>query len=266
MMKNIASYYTPTTKRVHSLLTSLEDERDKEGLIEEAARSESKAIARKLVTAKVRQSHAECNEKRINFHRADPVDELIDEICCDERQSDNWLYKKRTLLGRPNNWEIIAKHYGEWGMKNTIRTYPIELGKRSERSADQALRQWLLDFRAKKPSSQLNHRAPAYGHEIDLLLLKEVKVRIEAGLPVDDVVLRLLLVDILEAHRKGDILVENEGKFSFGHGWAYRFWKRHSLVSRVVTTKMRILPSNFDSLEENYIAVAAQMVHRYKIP
>jgi hypothetical protein len=29
---------------------------------------------------------------------------------------------------------------------------------------------------------------------------------------------------------------------------------------------MRILPSNFDSLEENYIAVAAQMVHRYKIP
>ena len=62
-------------------------------MIEEAARFESRAITRKLISAKVCQSHAECNEKRIGFHRADPVDELIDEMYCDERHLSD-IYAK----------------------------------------------------------------------------------------------------------------------------------------------------------------------------
>ena len=103
-------------------------------------------------------------------------------------------------------------------------------------------------------------QAPAYGNIIDLLSLAEVKSRIEAGLPVDDTSLRLLLVGLLlEENDKSYLLVENNGKFNFEHGWACRFWKRHKLVSRVVTTKMRILPANFGILEA-YIGVAAKMI------
>ena len=51
-----------------------------------------------------------------------------------------------------------------------------------------------------------------------------------------------------------------------GNGRARRIWKRHNMASRVVTTKMRILPANFDALEENYITVTSHMVRGYKIP
>jgi hypothetical protein len=157
------------------------------------------------------------------------------------------------------------------------------MGNRSDRSADQALKQWLLDYRAKKVS-HLTIRAPTYGNDIDALLLTECKARMAAGLPMDDVMLRIMLIGLLALHNKTDLLVENGGKYSFQHGWACRFWKRHNLVSRVVTTKMRILPAvavwrsgagawpkagrhaachtaNFDPLEENYISIAAQLIY-----
>ena len=79
-----------------------------------------------------------------------------------------------------------------------------------------------------------------------------------AGLPVDDVSLRFLLVPILQANDLSDLLIENGGKFLYQHGWAARFWKRHNLVSRVVTTKMRIIPANFDEMEEKYISDGEQ--------
>ena len=134
----------------------------------------------------------------------------------------------------------------------------------TNRSIDQALRKWSKDFNSKVlTKAYFQHKAPAYGNIIDLLLLAEVKSRIEAGLPVDDTSLRLLLVGLLEENGKSYLLVENNGKFSFEHGWACRFWKRHKLVSRVVTTKMRILPANFGILEETYIEVAAI---EYQVP
>jgi hypothetical protein len=139
------------------------------------------------------------------------------------------------------------------------------MGNRSDRSADQALKQWLLDYRAKKVS-HLTIRAPTYGNDIDALLLTECKARMAAGLPMDDVMLRIMLIGLLALHNKTDLLVENGGKYSFQHGWACRFWKRHNLVSRVVTTKMRILPANFDALEENYISIAAQLIYEHKVP
>ena len=51
---------------------------------------------------------------------------------------------------------------------------------------------------------------------------------------------------------KSQLLVENGGKYNFKHSWAMRFWNRHNLVSRAVTTKMRILPSNFDVLGKRF--------------
>ena len=79
--------------------------------------------------------------------------------------------------------------------------------------------------------SVVNSRSPPYGNQIDLLLDKDVKTRIEAGLPIDDAIFRMVLVDNLESHGKVALMIENGGKLTFNHGWAHRFWKRHNLVS-----------------------------------
>ena len=51
---------------------------------------------------------------------------------------------------------------------------------------------------------------------------------------------------------KSHLLVENGGKYNFKHSWAMRFWTRHNIASRAVTTKMRILPNNFDVLGKQF--------------
>ena len=45
---------------------------------------------------------------------------------------------------------------------------------------------------------------------------------------------------------KAGLLKEHRGKYSYGHSFAKRFFKRHNLVSRVCTTKMRELPADFE--------------------
>ena len=73
----------------------------------------------------------------------------------------------------------------------------VEFGDRRDRSASQALLKWSSDLK-KKDVSFL--RGPAYGNDVELQLVAEVKARIEAGLPVDDVALRLLLVGLLREY------------------------------------------------------------------
>ena len=248
-------------------MKELDNERHKEETAVKTAEAEAERIKHQANGAIMRRNHAVAEEQRsTHLQRNDPVKEMIDNICCEERLPKKSSRKKRKLPERPENWLIIAEHYSQWGMRNTIRNFPAEFAERTSRSADQALRIWLADLKANKLQSAVNSRAAAYGNPIDLLLIKNVKIRVEAGLPIDDVTLRMLLVDILESHGKLALLIENGGKFTFGHGWAHRFWKRHNMASRVVTTKMRILPANFDALEENYITVAIHMVHRHKIP
>ena len=91
---------------------------------------------------------------------------------------------------------MIAKHYGQWGKHNTIRVFSNELEHRTERSVDQALKQWLEDFLSQRLVVG-GRKATAYGNDIDIKLLEEVKDRIATGLPVDDVTLRCLLALIL---------------------------------------------------------------------
>ena len=67
-----------------------------------------------------------------------------------------------------------------------MKSFAKDMGNRSDRSADQALEQWLLDFRSKK-LAYLTIRAPAYGNDVDALLLTECKARMAAGSPMDDV-------------------------------------------------------------------------------
>jgi len=102
--------------------------------------------------------------------------------------------------------------------------------------------------------------------KVDLQLLSAVKERMKLGLPVDAFILRVLLIALLSVHNKLSLLKENGGKNTFRDPWATRFYKRHKLKRRAATTKMRILPSNFEELKEAYIRIYSAAVNKYKIP
>ena len=109
-------------------------------------------------------------------------------------------------------------------------------------------------------------RLPSYGSEIDGQLLTDVHEIRSMGLPADEEVLRRYLVVRLEKAGKTGLLVENGGKYSYGHSWAIRFFKRHNLVVRVCTTKMRELPQNFEDKKAKYMKVGAELIYKYNVP
>lgn len=106
---------------------------------------------------------------------------------------------------------------------------------------------------------------PSYGKEIDLQLLNDCHLTREAGLAVDDIVLRrLLVVRLNDAGKQGD-LKENGGPYHYGHSWAVRFYKRHNLVSRVCTTKMREIPADFEAKQALYTKIGAALIYKYNV-
>ena len=131
--------------------------------------------------------------------------------------------RKRSIHDRPENWRIIAAHHDLWGRSKTCEEFKNDLGDRTQRSIDQALRTWSRDLKENKEGLR-GKRAPAYGFSIDLLLLKEVKERLNKNLSVDDVTLHSLLVHQLGLHGKLELMAENGGSHMFLHGWAGRFW------------------------------------------
>ena len=73
-----------------------------------------------------------------------------------------------------------------------FRAFPEEFVDRSEASTEQALRKWSLDVANNVQYNQnSNNRYPAYGHQIDLMLACQIKIRIDQGLPCDDISLRM---------------------------------------------------------------------------
>lgn len=163
------------------------------------------------------------------------IDKAVDEISVDLLSSSS-SKRKRLIHDRPDEWKEIAEYFDLWGRNKTVELYKETFGDRTQRSVDQALKTWSRDLRENNESFR-GKRAPAYGFPIDLLLLKEVKERMIAKLPVDDVTLRNLLVNLLQIHERMDLMTDNGGTHLFLHGWAGRFWKRHKLPSRLVPSK-----------------------------
>ena len=162
------------------------------------------------------------------------IEKAIDDTSVDLSSSSS--KRKRSTHDRPDEWKEIAEYFDLWGRNKTVELYKETFGDRTQRSVDQALKTWSRDLRENNESFR-GKRAPAYGFPIDLLLLKEVKERMVAKLPVDDVTLRNLLVNLLQIHERMDLMTDNGGTHLFLHGWAGRFWKRHKLPSRLVPSK-----------------------------
>jgi hypothetical protein len=89
--------------------------------------------------------------------------------------------------------------------------------------------------------------APVYGVEVDKKLLEDVRIRREAGITITHATLRSMLIVRLNQEKLLHLLIENGGQHTFGDGWSKRFFKRHGLTSRAVTTKMREVPADFQT-------------------
>ena len=132
--------------------------------------------------------------------------------------------KKRILHSHPSNWAIIADEANIYGNYSTIRGILRCLFV----SIQQAIEQFHL----------------AYSKEIDKELFDTALARRNEGcLSVDNSLLRQLLLIILAKNGLMDILRENGEKYTFGDSWAQRFFKRHDIILRVCTSKMREHPA-----------------------
>jgi hypothetical protein len=179
--------------------------------------------------------------------------------------------------GRPLSWRVVAE---EWfkgaGVERLKKEFPELLtDKYGNLVKDECirgrLRRWSADLqREKKAGIQLSTRhggkAPAYGNDIDQMLLNQLKIRMESSLPVDNDVARELLLPLLHEHSLTHILKERGGYCSFGQAWANRFFKRHQLPFRAATTKAREFPADFAEKEENFINILSAAVVKYSVP
>jgi hypothetical protein len=159
------------------------------------------------------------------------------------------------------DWKVIARYALEHGEKEAIEAYENEFDPNLTYNAkySRIVRwiQWL-----KTGHEPVYRRPPVYGKEIDLELLKQFDMRRNANLSVDDSILRNLLINLLHAHRKSEMLKRH----SFGPSWARRFYKRHGIASRVCTTKPRELPADFEEKKKKYLQIGADLLDRFKIP
>lgn len=195
----------------------------------------------------------------------DAIDEIAEDIPDVIIQARVFMKRQK----RPVNWEDIADDAQVYGNDAAIANFPDEFIGASVTAKYQRLNQWKKDVKAKKVIFAYHGQhvgPPSYGNEIDLQLLQDCHLTRELGLPIDDVVLRrLLVVRLIAAGKEGD-LKENGGPFHYGHSWAVRFYKRHKLASRVCTTKMRELPADFEAKKAVYMKVGAELIYKYNVP
>lgn len=191
----------------------------------------------------------------------DDIDSVLEDVPVAPAMPKNGVKRHR----RPPNWEDIADEAEIWGNDAALANFASDFDGASQTAKYQRLNQWKKDLKDKKVSSVYQGQ-PSYGSEIDLLLLADCHTRRAVGLPIDDVILRrMLIVHLAKAGKEGE-LIENGGKYHYGHSWAMRFYKRHKLASRVCTTKMRELPGDFEAKKATYLKVGAELIHKYNVP
>ena len=156
---------------------------------------------------------------------------------------------KKPWTRRPENWVTMAEYFSEHGISNTLAAFKDDLGHLSYSAAYQKLNNWRNDMITQRELHSPG-RPPNYGEMIDNQLLAIVHDRIKTNQPVDDVVMREILVDLLTAVGKETMLRENGGECTFGHSWAVRFRKRHNLPTKDQNGRKRKRVLGEDGLEE----------------
>ena len=164
---------------------------------------------------------------------------------------------KRYKNNRPKNWRLIAQYYKEnKKVTGTVKHFNLADDKVSRTKGYwiTILGRWVKDY--DKDNNPSYRRVAVYGQKIDLEL-KNVVLRYNNAhaVPMTNMILRLQLITLLQADNREDILdriaepteaITEIKDLRFDDSWAQRFYKRHKLVSRVATTKMK------DEIPEKY--------------
>ena len=152
-------------------------------------------------------------EERVIQDEIDAVAEDIPELVA--RPCGRVIRQKR-----PPNWEEIAVEAQIFGNRHALKNYMTAFEGISETAKYQRLNNWKKDVASNRVFSA------------DLQLFADCKSTREAGLSIDDVILRRLLKVRLAAVGKDGLMRENGGDYDYGHSWAMRFYKRHNLVRK----------------------------------
>lgn len=270
---DVRKYFGSVNKRHHLANLGVQDCRDEERNKDEAAKKsmrlaqiEQQNEANKLAARKRRNDariaevaeDSRTDEEKVQ----DEIDELAEDI------PDVRIAKKKPKIwqSRPPNWEDIASDAMVSGNYSTIKSFATEFKGVTPTAAYQRLNTWKKDLHKERIEGTFKSRLPTYGAEIDKLILADVHATRSAGLSVDDDILRRYLIIHLTAAGKQGMLKDEGGKHTYGPSWAKRFYKRHGLVLRVCTTKMRELPSDFEEKKSKYLRIGAELIYKYKVP
>lgn len=270
---DLRQFFSSVKKKRHLANLAVQDCRDEEKAAAEEARKkmlrsqiDERNEANRLAARKRRNDAKMAGvveDRRTDEEKVqDEIDELTDDI------PDLLPEKKKPKVwqSRPPNWEDIAYEAQVFGNNSAIKSFAADFQGVSSTAAYQRLNTWKKDLGSGKADASFKSRLPTYGNEIDKLLLADFHAARSAGVSIDDEILRRYLVVHLAAAGKQGLLSEEGGKYSYGHSWAQRFYKRHGLVLRVCTTKMRELPTDFEEKKRKYLSIGAELICRHRVP
>lgn len=261
-------------KEVHRANMQIENFRDEDKGVADAER---RNLLNLQIEARNEIRRSDANKRRAEARRlaastdlrsaTEIVEDVIDAVVEETPRVIHAVRETVKRHKRPDNWEDIAYEAVVYGNSAAAKNYSDLFLGASDTAVYQRLNQWKNDVKNKKAfGASTSVRLPSYGAEIDAKLLADFHTARSIGLPVDDVILRRNLVVRLHSAGKEGLLVENGGKFSYMHSWANRFYKRHNLVLRVCTTKMRELPEDFEEKKAKYVKIGSELIFRHNVP
>jgi hypothetical protein len=276
-MQQLTSYFRVVSKERHQLNIAMAQVVDSERqqanrsrlLQEESIQNEIRTANRiaSIVRRRATTDEARCLQNVIRDSRTAEqiVRDQIDEIC--EDVIDVQQKKRRICSKRPHNWQVIAEYALSYGNEPAICAFKESFENASNTAIYQRVLLWKKDLATGKLQIHSKRgKMPIYGKEIDDLLLLDFNKRRDAGLNVDDEILRKMLVIHLVRINSDYLLKENGGMYTFGPSWARRFYRRHNISCRVCTTKMRERPRDFEEKKEAYLKIGAELICKYQVP
>lgn len=274
-MRKIDSFFVPVSAARRKANLRLDEVNFNERLVKEAEermarreKSDADKEARRLASNKRRIEARKDVDERTDFEKLqDQIDAIVDDDII-LKNNEVRTTRAKTWSKRPVNWKFIAEESKIYGTESVIRSFGEEFAGLSATASRQRVVQWRKDLVADPTKTAVNYRlrTPAYGAAIEQLVLLDINLARSAGISLDFVMMRRYLLIHLEAANLLGLLKENGGLHTFSESWAARFCKRHNLVSRVATTKMREAPADFDIKKATYIKIGSQFIYQYRVP
>ena len=237
-------------------------------------REELKKLLSDTVISKVIQTRDKSNvDENIPLVFAQVVDSLYPIVTQSSIKPPVKVIKLQ--VRRPDNWQEIALHFlASNKLRHTIHRFQLLSMNPSNQYWRTTINRWAKDYSSGK--TDLSHRPPVYGMDIDNELADMVRNYNNHGVPVTNFILRLNLLSILKKHKRLDILNlivdENvddvpKGYYRFITAWAQRFYTRHDFASRVASTKMRDeTPKDYEEKKDKFILHLSKAIHDFNIP